>query len=70
MDPAELQRRLRRLAQLHPGEHPYTLALRLQAETSKAITGERPSTSSTGLVLTSLDMPRHDRLWLRVPSLS
>ncbi len=41
MDPAELQRRLRRLAQLHPGEHPYTLALRLQAETSKAITGQQ-----------------------------
>jgi hypothetical protein len=38
MDPAELQQRLRRLAQAHPGEHPYTLALRLQVETGKAIT--------------------------------
>jgi hypothetical protein len=40
MDPAELQQLLRRLAQAHPGEHPYTLALRLQAETGKAITGQ------------------------------
>ncbi len=40
MDPAELQQRLRRLAQAHPGEHPYTLALRLQVETGKAITGQ------------------------------
>jgi hypothetical protein len=40
MDAAELQRRLRRLAQAHPGEHPYTLALRLQVETGKAITGQ------------------------------
>lgn len=40
MDPAELQQRLRRLAQSHPGEHPYTLALRLQAETGKVITGQ------------------------------
>ena len=28
------------MAQAHPGEHPYTLALRLQAETGKAITGQ------------------------------
>jgi hypothetical protein len=41
MDPAELQQRLRRLAQAHPGEHPYTLALRLQVETRKAITGQQ-----------------------------
>ena len=40
MDPAELQQRLRRLANAHPGEHPYTLALRLQAETGKVITGQ------------------------------
>ena len=40
MDPAELQQRLRRLAQAHPGEHPYTLALRLQTETGKVITGQ------------------------------
>jgi len=41
MDPAELQQRLRRLARAHPGEHPYTLALRLQVETGKAITGQQ-----------------------------
>ncbi|MCP9840137.1 hypothetical protein KBY93_05740 [Synechococcus sp. J7-Johnson] len=41
MDPPELQQRLRRLAQAHPGEHPYTLALRLQVETGKAITGQQ-----------------------------
>ena len=41
MDPAELQRRLRRLAKAHPGEHPYTLALRLQVETGKVITGQQ-----------------------------
>jgi hypothetical protein len=40
MDPAELQQRLERLAQAHPGEHPYTIALRLQAETGKIITGQ------------------------------
>ena len=40
MDPAELQQRLRRLAQAHPDEHPYTLALRLQAETGKVMTGQ------------------------------
>jgi hypothetical protein len=40
MDPAELQLRLRRLAKAHPGEHPCTLALRLQAETGKVITGQ------------------------------
>ena len=40
MDPAEVQQWLKRLAQVHPGEHPYTLALRLQAETGKVITGQ------------------------------
>ncbi len=40
MDPAKVQQRLERLAQAHPGEHPYTLALRLQAETGKTITGQ------------------------------
>ena len=40
MDPTELQQRLRRLANANPGEHPYTLALRLQAETGKVITGQ------------------------------
>ncbi len=40
MDAAELQQRLRRLSQAYPGEYPYTLALRLQAETGKVITGQ------------------------------
>jgi hypothetical protein len=40
MDPADVQQRLKRLAEAHPGEHPYTLALRLQAETGKIITGQ------------------------------
>ena len=40
MDPTELQQRLRRLAEAHQGEHPYTLALRLQAEAGKVITGQ------------------------------
>jgi hypothetical protein len=40
MDPAKVQQRLKRLAQAHPGEHPYTLALRLRAETGKIITGQ------------------------------
>jgi hypothetical protein len=40
MDPAELQQRLEHLAQAHPGEHPYTLALKLQVETGKIITGQ------------------------------
>ena len=40
MDTAEVQQRLRRLSQAYPGEYPYTLALRLQAETGKVITGQ------------------------------
>jgi hypothetical protein len=40
MDQAEVQQRLKRLAQNHTGEHPYTLALKLQAETGKIITGQ------------------------------
>ena len=40
MDPAELKQQLRRLTQAHPDEHPYTLALRLQAETGKVINGQ------------------------------
>lgn len=40
MDAAELQQQLRHLSQAYPGESPYTLALRLQAETGKVITGQ------------------------------
>ena len=39
MDPAALQSHLAALAKAHPGEHPFTLALRLQAATGKEITG-------------------------------
>ena len=40
MDRNELQQRLNRLSQAHPGEHPYSLALRLQAATGQIITGK------------------------------
>ncbi len=40
MDPAEVQQRLKRLAQAHPSKHPYTLALKLQTESGKIITGQ------------------------------
>jgi hypothetical protein len=39
MDPKALQSRLAALAQAHPGEHAFTLALRLQAATGREITG-------------------------------
>jgi len=40
MDRSVLQQRLRRLSRAHPGEHPYSLALRVQAETGHIITGK------------------------------
>ena len=40
MDRSELQQRLYRLSRAHPGEHPYSLALRVQAETGHIITGK------------------------------
>lgn len=39
MDRTDLQRSLAALAKAHPGEHPFTLALRLQAATGREITG-------------------------------
>jgi hypothetical protein len=39
MDPTALQSRLAALAQARPGEHPFTLALRLQVATGREITG-------------------------------
>lgn len=39
MDRTDLQRSLAALAKAHPGEHPFTLALRLQAATGRKITG-------------------------------
>ena len=40
MERADLQQRLNRLSQAHPGEHPYSLALRVQVETGQIITGK------------------------------
>jgi hypothetical protein len=57
MDPVELQQRLRRLAQAHPGEHPNTLALRLQVETGKVITGQHAKWILLRLVTTRLSVP-------------
>ncbi len=57
MDPVELQQRLRRLAQAHPGEHPNTLALRLQVETGKVITGRHAKRILLRLVTTRLSVP-------------
>ena len=40
MERANLQQQLRRLSRAHPGEHPYSLALRMQVETGQIITGK------------------------------
>ena len=40
MDRADLQQQLRRLSRAHPGEHPYSLALRMQVGTGQIITGK------------------------------
>ncbi|MCX5943524.1 MAG: hypothetical protein NTU65_10795 [Cyanobacteria bacterium] len=40
MERADLQQQLRRLSRAHPGEHPYSLALRVQVETGQIITGK------------------------------
>lgn len=57
MDPVELQQRLRRLAQAHPGEHPNTLALRLQVEIGKVITGQHAKQILVRLVTDCLSVP-------------
>lgn len=41
MNRPELERQLLALAREHPGEHPYTLALRFQARTGKILTGQQ-----------------------------
>ena len=41
MDPAELQQRIGQLAQEHPDDHPYTLALKIQAETGRIMSGRQ-----------------------------
>ena len=40
MNRPELRRQLQALARLHPGIHPYTLALRFQAQTGRILTGQ------------------------------
>jgi hypothetical protein len=37
----ELRRQLQALARRHPGIHPYTLALRFQAQTGRVLTGQQ-----------------------------
>jgi len=41
MNRPELRRQLQALARLHPGIHPYTLALRVQAQTGRVLTGQQ-----------------------------
>jgi len=41
MNRPELRRQLQALARRHPGIHPYTLALRLQAQTGRILTGQQ-----------------------------
>ena len=41
MNSPELRRQLQALAHCHPGIHPYTLALRFQAQTGRALTGQQ-----------------------------
>ena len=41
MNRPELRRQLQALARRHPGIHPYTLALRFQAQTGRALTGQQ-----------------------------
>jgi hypothetical protein len=49
MDRNELQQRLWRLSQAQTREHPYSLALRLQAETGQIITGKLAKQILSGL---------------------
>ena len=37
----ELRRQLQALARCHPGAHPYTLALRFQAQTGRILSGQQ-----------------------------
>ena len=41
MNRPELRRQLLAMASRHPGIHPYTLALRFQAQTGRALTGQQ-----------------------------
>ena len=41
MNRPELSRQLQALARRHPGAHPYTLALRFQAQTGRILSGQQ-----------------------------
>ena len=41
MNRPELRRQLQALAHRHPGLHPFTLALRFQAQTGRVLTGQQ-----------------------------
>jgi hypothetical protein len=41
MNRPELRRQLQALARRHPGAHPYTLALRFQAQTGRILSGQQ-----------------------------
>jgi hypothetical protein len=41
MNRPELRRQLQALARRHPGIHPYTLALRFQAQTGRVLSGHQ-----------------------------
>ena len=41
MNRPELRRQLQAMASRHPGIHPYTLALRFQAQTGRVLTGQQ-----------------------------
>ena len=41
MNRPELRRQLQALARRHPDIHPYTLALRFQAQTGRILTGQQ-----------------------------
>jgi hypothetical protein len=41
MNRPELRRQLQVLARCHPGAHPYTLALRFQAQTGRILSGQQ-----------------------------
>lgn len=41
MNRPELHRQLQALSRRHPGLHPYTLALRFQAQTGRLLTGQQ-----------------------------
>ena len=57
MERADLQQQLRRLSRAHPGEHPYSLALRVQVETAASSQASWPSSSLRCSALNGPDGP-------------